>query len=62
MRTRAQSNLINLLTPILEIYSKKNSISIIIPKKNIIIAKSELDLTDTILEILDSKVKTLKLK
>jgi outer membrane protein len=60
--TNAQKKLTNTLTPILANYSAQNSISFIIPKKNIIIGKTELDLTNTILKLLDSKVKSIEIK
>ena len=61
-RMLAQANLIESITPILTDYSSKNSISYILPKKNIIIGKSELDITKIILDLLDSKVKNIKVK
>ncbi|MDB9738995.1 OmpH family outer membrane protein [Candidatus Pelagibacter sp.] len=60
MKNNSQKKLIELLRPILAEYSEKNSISYIIPKQNIIIGKTELDLTKTILEILNSKIKNIK--
>lgn len=60
-RVDAQNKLINVINPILADYSKKNSISMIIQKKNIIIGKSELEITDDILEILDKSLKTIDL-
>jgi Skp family chaperone for outer membrane proteins len=60
--TNAQKKLKNTLTPILANYSAQNSISFIIPKKNIIIGKTELDLTSTILKLLDSKVNNIEIK
>ena len=60
-RVDAQNKLINAINPILADYSKKNSISMIIQKKNIIIGKSELEITDNILEILDKSLKTIDL-
>ena len=60
-RVDAQNKLINTINPILAEYSKKNSISMIIQKKNIIIGKSELEITDDILEILDKSLKTIDL-
>ena len=60
-RVEAQNKLIKTLNPILADYSKKNSISMIIQKKNIIIGKSELEITDDILEILDQSLKTIDL-
>ena len=41
---------------------EKNSISFILPKQNIIIGKSELDLTKIIIEILNKETQTIKLK
>ena len=60
-RVDAQNKLINVINPILADYSKKNSISIIIQKKNIIIGKSELEITDGILKILDNSLNTVDL-
>jgi len=60
-RVDAQNKLINVINPILADYSKKNSISMIIQKKNIIIGKSELEITDDILEILNKSLKIIDL-
>ena len=60
-RVDAQNKLIKTINPILADYSKKNSISMIIQKKNIIIGKTELEITDDILEILDKSLKTIDL-
>ena len=60
-RVNAQNKLIKTLNPILADYSKKNSISMIIQKKNIIIGKSELEITDDILKILDNSLNTVDL-
>jgi len=62
IKNEAQKTLIESLTPILTDYAKKNSISYIIPKRNIIIGKKELDITNSILEILNSKIKNIKLQ
>ena len=62
MKNNSQKKLTKILTPILAEYAKKNSISYIIPKQNIIIGKSELDLTKTIIEILNSKIKKINLQ
>ena len=62
MKNNSQKKLIETLTPILAEYAQKNSISYIIPKQSIIIGKSELDLTKTIIEILNSKIKKIKLQ
>ena len=46
-----------LINPIIQEYMKKNSIDIIIDKKNIFMAKSNNDITDDILEIVNTKIK-----
>ena len=60
-RVRASTKLINKLTPILEEYSKKNSIRIIVQKKNIVMGKKEDDITKDILELVNQNVKNIKL-
>jgi len=60
-RLEATAKIINLIKPILSEYSEKNSISIIIDKKNVIIGKTTLDITDDILKIVDEKIGKIKL-
>ena len=60
-RVSASTKLIKKLTPILEEYSKKNSIRIIVQKKNIVMGKKEDDITNDILKIINQKVKNIKL-
>ena len=60
-RVKASTKLINKLSPILEEYSKKNSIRIIIQKKNIVMGKKEDDITNDILELVNQNVKNIKL-
>ena len=60
-RIKASTKLIKKLTPILEEYSKKNSIRIIVQKKNIVMGKKEDDITKDILELINQKVKNIKL-
>ena len=59
---QAQKKLIDTLTSVLAEYSEKNSISYIIPQKNIIIGKTELNLTSAILKILDTKIKNIEIE
>jgi len=54
--------LINSLTPIIADYAKNNAGAIIIDKKNIVIGKTELDITQIILKTLDTKIKKIKIK
>lgn len=60
-RVKASAKLISKLTPILEEYSKKNSIRIIVQKKNIVMGKKEDDITKDILELMNKKVQNIKL-
>ena len=62
IKNDAQRTLIESLTPILKDYAKKNSISYILPKQNIIIGEKKLDITNSILEILNLKIKNIKLQ
>ena len=60
-RVDATNELIKAIHPILTEYSANNSISMIFQKKNIIIGKNELDITDEVLKILDEKLKKITL-
>ena len=60
-RLEATSKMITLVRPILSEFSDKNSISLILDKKNIIIGKTFLDITDDILKIIDEKIGTIQL-
>ena len=60
-RMNATAKMITLIKPILSEYSNKNSISLIIQKRNIIIGKTSLDITNEILEIVDEKIKEISL-
>jgi len=62
IKDNAQRTLIDSVTLILANYAEKNSISYIIQKQNILIGKKELDITSSILEILNSKIKSIELK
>ena len=61
-RINATSQMLTSINPILAEYSDKNDISLIMQKKDIVIGKSDLDITKKIMSILDSKVKNIKLK
>jgi Skp family chaperone for outer membrane proteins len=56
------NNLLNQINPILAKYSKQNEISIILKKKDLIIGKSELDITEEIIKIIDNEIKEYKIK
>ncbi len=57
---KARSQFYNKLTPILESYAKQNSISIILKKENILIGKTDLDISRNILELFDKNIKEIK--
>ena len=59
-RIKASTNLIKKLTPILESYSKENSIRIIIQKKHIVMGSKEDDITKEILNLVNEKIKSIK--
>ena len=60
-RLDATQKMITLIRPILSEYSDNNSISLIIQKRNIIIGKTSLDITDDILKIIDKKIEKISL-
>ncbi len=60
-RIKASTNLIKELAPILEEYSKKNSIKLIVQKKHIVMGKKENDITKDILDLVNQKVKSIKI-
>ena len=52
--------ILKVLNPIITNYVELNSISIVIPKKNIIVGKKNLDITDDITKLLNKKITELK--
>ena len=53
-KIKATNELLNKIRPILADYSVKNSLSIILEQKNIILGKKDLDITNNILAIVDN--------
>ena len=60
-RIKASAKLIKKLNPILEDYSKNNSIRMVIQKKHIVIGKKEDDITKDILGLVNLKIKNIKI-
>ncbi len=60
-RISASTKLLSAINPILTKYSEENKISIILHKKNIILGKTDLDITKKIIEITNSKIKKIDL-
>ena len=48
--------ILNKLNPIISNYVEENSITIVFPKKNLIIAKKNLDITDIIMKLLNNQL------
>jgi len=55
-------NLLKLINPILVKFSNDKEISIILQKKDLIVAKTQLDITDEVIKIVNSEVKEFKIK
>ena len=60
-RLNASADFANKIKPILAEYASENNIDMVIQKKNIIMGKSSLDITDEILKIVDTKISNLKI-
>ena len=59
-KLKETNSLVTSLNNILANYAEKNSISLIIQKKNIVIGKSELDITKNVLDIFNSEVTSIQ--
>ena len=62
LRDNSVNKILNILNTILSEYAANNSISLIIDKKNIIIGKTELDVTNKIMDLLNKKIKKIDLE
>ena len=60
-RMESSSKLLAIINPILSDYSKENNISIILQKKNVVLAKTDLNITNKIIDILNSKIESINL-
>ena len=56
------NNLLKLINPILIKFSNDKEISIILQKKDLVVAKSDLDITEEIIKIVNEEVKEFKIK
>ena len=56
------NNLLKLINPILVKFSNDNEIAIILQKKDLVVAKTQLDITDEVIKIVNSEVKEFKIK
>ena len=62
LRNQAGNKILNHINEILTKYSKSESISLIIEKKNVVIGKTDLDVTSDILSLLNKKIKKIELQ
>ena len=56
------NNLLKLINPILLKFSDDKKISIVLQKKDLVVAKTELDITEDIIKIVNAEIKELKIK
>jgi outer membrane protein len=61
-RLNGTNKILNTLNPILKDYASKNSISIILQKKNILLGENSTDITQDIIKLLDDKIKKINLE
>ena len=56
------NNLLELINPILVRFSNEKEIAIILQKKDLVVAKTQLDITDEVIKIVNLEVKEFKIK
>ena len=62
LRIENMNKLMKLINPILVNYSNDKSISMLLKKKDLVIGKTELDITDEIIKIINRDIKQFKIK
>jgi outer membrane protein len=62
LKVNNTNNLLKLINPILIKFSNDKEISIILQKKDLVVAKTQLDITDEVIMIINSEVKEFKIK
>ena len=60
-RSKAKTELLKNLNPIIQEYMKEKNIRMVLDKKSILLADENLDITQDIMKRLNSKLKTIKL-
>ena len=60
-RTKAKNELLKNLNPIIKDYMKEKKIRMVIDKKSILLADENLNITEEIIELLNKKLKSIKL-
>ena len=61
-RATARKQLLDTLNPIINTYVDENGVSLVIDKKDVVVGKADLDITNIIVEKLNSKLPSLNLK
>ena len=56
------NSLLRLINPILIKFSNDKEIAIILQKKDLVVAKTQLDITDEVIKIINSEIKEFKIK
>jgi outer membrane protein len=62
LKVDSTNDLLKLINPILVKFSNDKEISIILQKKDLVVAKTQLDITDDVIKIVNSEVKEFKIK
>jgi len=62
LRLTSTNKLLKLINPVLHSYAKDKSIEIILQKKNIVLGKKVLDITDQIILIINKEIKEFTIK
>ena len=62
LRLTSTNKLLQLINPLLHSYAKDKSIEIILQKKDIILGKTALDITDQVILIINKEIKEFKIK
>ena len=62
LKVNNTNNLLKLINPILIKFSNDKEISIILQKKDLVVAKTELDITEEIIKIINKEIKEFKIK
>ena len=60
-QVKATAQLLEQLKPILADYSASNSISLVLQKKDVIIGRNDLNITEDIIKLLDKKIKKINI-
>ena len=60
-RSKARNELLKNLNPIIQEYMQKNNVRVVLDKKSLLLADEKLDITKEIIEILNKKLKSIKL-